>query len=312
VRQANNLRALALVLLTGFAPVLPAGAASPYDPVLTVNGVAVTAYDVEQRTFLLEALGAQGDVQALALEQLTEERVKVQAGERLGLELPEDAVLAGVEEFAAARGLDVDGVLEILASEGIDRATMDDFIEAGLVWRELTAGRFRASATPTEAEVDAVLASADSTRVPVYYLAEIALPFSERGQEQTMVVADQLTDALALGDDFAITARQFSRSNTAEAGGVLPPLRGEMLPPALREAVLSASPGEVFGPVPISGGVAIIKLIDVRQEVPEPDPGITPEERREAARRALFTERIAVFGDGLLQELMSDAIIERQ
>jgi peptidyl-prolyl cis-trans isomerase SurA len=312
VRRGNQMRALALAaLVIGSWAGGPAVAASPYDPIVTVNGAAVTGYDIEQRARLLGALGAEEDVRALAEQQLTEERVKVQAAERLGLELPEEAILAGLEEFAAARGLEVEGVLEILSSESIDRQTMDDFIEAGLVWRELTASRFRAMAQPTEEEVDAALARAANTPIEVYDLAEIALPFSERGQQQTLLVANQLADQLALGEDFAIAARQFSRSNTAANGGRLPPLRADTLPPALQDQVIGAAPGEVVGPVPIAGGVAIIKVVAIRNELPTPDASVTPEERREAMRRELFSERIATYGDGLLQELMTDAFIER-
>ena len=80
------------------------------------------------------------------------------------------------------------------------------------------------------------------------------------------------------------------------------------LPPAFRTEVLLLRPGQVTRPVPISGGLAIIKLVSINQVRPEPidaaDPAV-----REALRQQLFTERISSFGQGYLQELLGDALI---
>ena len=60
--------------------------------------------------------------------------------------------------------------------------------------------------------------------------------------------------------------------------------------------------------MPISGGLAIIKLVSVDQVRPEPidasDPAV-----REELRQRLFTERINSFGQGYLQEMLGDALI---
>ena len=142
---------------------------------------------------LLDALGAAGDLRELAVTQLTEDRVKLQAGEALGIELPEDAVAAGLEEFATTRGLTLDDVLRVLDSRGIDRQTMDDFVESGIVWREVVGTRFRARAKPTEAELDEALEIARTQPREMIQLAEIALPFAERGEAETLALAERLS-----------------------------------------------------------------------------------------------------------------------
>ena len=71
------------------SPRRPAVAANPYAPALTVNDGVITNYDIEQRIKLLDALGANGDLRKLAVQQLTEDRVKVQAAQELEIELPE-------------------------------------------------------------------------------------------------------------------------------------------------------------------------------------------------------------------------------
>ncbi len=297
-----------VILLAG-----PSGglAAGPYSPVLTINGNVITQHDVEQRILLLEALGAQGDVDELAMTQLTEDQLKIDAAESLGLELPEDAILAGVEEFGAARGMTLDDVFNILDERGIDRQAMNDFVESGLVWREIIGARFRDRATPTEEEVDAALAAARNRLVDVYYLGEIALPYEERGESATIELATQLAEELRQGANFEAAARQFSRSSSARNGGAIDPVPAASMPPAMRARIEGLEPGQNTGPVPISGGLAIIKLIDVKKERPQEDPTVTEFDRREAIRLQLFSERIEAYGEGYLQELEADALIQR-
>lgn len=286
-------------------------AANPYAPALTVNAGVITNYDIEQRTLLLGALGASGDVRKLAVQQLTEDRVKIQAAHELQIELPEGAIEAGIEEFASQRGLGMEDVVRVLEGRGIDRQTMDDFVESGLYWREVVSTRFRARATPTEADLDAALEFNLNQPVEMITLAEIALPFAEHGPEDTEALADELYREISRGAmSFEAAARQFSRSDTAESGGVLPAMPAARLPPAFRTQVLLMDPGQITRPLPIAGGLAIIKVVSVRQVRPDPktvDPN--DPEVREALRQQLFTERITSFGQGYLQELLGDALI---
>jgi parvulin-like peptidyl-prolyl isomerase len=60
--------------------------------------------------------------------------------------------------------------------------------------------------------------------------------------------------------------------------------------------------------MPISGGLALIKLVSIRQEAPDAAAVETPE-AREQLRQRLFSDRVANFGQGYLQELLGDALI---
>lgn len=286
-----------------------AAAQNPYSPALTVNDGVITHYDIGQRTALLSALGAGGDLAALAVEQLTEDRVKVQAAGALGIELPEGALAAGLEEFATARGLTLENVQQILSARGIDPQTMDDFVQAGLMWREVLGTRFRERALPSDADLDVALELAAATPREVLQLAEIALSFEERGEAETLALAQRLSDELSRGADFGAAVRRYSRSATVAQGGVLPPVAALELPPAIRSEVLVLSPGEVTRPIPIAGGVAILRLISVRQQPPQAAAAPDDDAAREALRQRLFAERIDGFGQGYLQELLRDALI---
>ncbi len=302
-----------LLTAIGLACLLAAGgtarAANPFEAAITVNSGVITQYDISQRMKLLQALGATDDLQKLAIKQLTEDRVKVQAARELQIELPDGAIDAGLEEFATSRGLKVEDVLRVINSRDIDRQTMDDFIQSGLLWREVVSAKFRPRAMPSDADVDAALQRAQTEPVEMVTLAEIALPFAERGEAETTALADRIYGAARSGTSFGALAQEYSRSDTAANGGRLAPIPATRVPPAFRSQVLLLNPGQTTRPVPIAGGIAIIKLVGISQAKPQP---IKPEDMaaaRQAIREQLFTQRISSLGDGYLQELLGDAII---
>lgn len=288
-------------------PVLSAN--NPYAPALTVNQSVITAYDIEQRMLLLDALGATDDLRKLAIQQLTEDRVKVQAAKAMGIELRDGAIQEGVEQFATQRGLKPEDVTRVLEARKIDQRTMDDFVEAGLMWREVLVQRFRARATPSEEDLDQALALQARQPVEMVTLRELAIPFAERGEPETIAFADQLYRRLAAGGDFAAAAREYSRSATGPDGGALPPMRIDQVPPSVRNQIALMRPGQVTRPTPVAGGLAIIKLISTRDAPPGPAPDPKDPEVRDALRQKLFSDRINSFGQGYLQELLGDALI---
>lgn len=303
----RTLIALSVLLLAALA--MPTEAANPYAPALTVNDGVITYYDVEQRMLLLDALGASGDLRELAVNGLTEDRVKKQAAGNLGIELSEGAIEAGLAEFAAQRGLQLEDVDRVLEARGIDQQTMDDFVEAGLLWREVVATRFRARAMPSEADLDAALELSAKATVEMVTLGEIAMPFAELGQAETEALADDLYLRLRRGESFSELARRYGRSSSAATGGTLAPLPANELPPAFRTQVLLLQPGQITRPIPIAGGVAIVKLVSLNRVRPEVPPDPDDLETRDALRQQLFAERITSFGQGYLQELLGDALI---
>lgn len=286
-----------------------AAAENPYGPALTVNQGVITNYDIEQRTRLIEALGGTGDLRALAVEQLTEDRVKVQAAEAMGIDLGEDAIANGITEFARQRGLAPEDVTRVLEARRIDRQTMNDFVEAGMMWREVLVQRFRARATPTEEDLDRALAVEARRPKEMVRLAELAIPFAERGEPETVALADDLYRRLSRGGDFSAAAREYSRSATGPEGGALPPMAIDQVPATVRNQVALMRPGQVTRPTPVAGGLAIIKLLSVYDQPPGPAPDPNDPEVRDGLRQQLFSERINSFGEGYLQELLSDALI---
>lgn len=215
--------ALAAALALGLALSAPGAAQNAYAPAFTVNDSVITHYDIDQRARFLEALGATGDVREMAIEQLKEDRVKIQAGREAGIELSDEDIAAGIEEFAEQRGITVEDVNRVLAARGIDRQTLRDFVEAGITWRDIVSSRFRSRAMPSATDVAQALELAEGQPVEMVRLAEIAIPFAEHGEAETVALADRLAREIRSGaTSFESAVRRYSRSGSAEQGGTLP------------------------------------------------------------------------------------------
>ena len=298
-----------LFSLASLALAAPALAQNPYAPAIMVNEGVITHYDIDQRIRLLEALGANGDLRKLAVQQLTEDRVKVQAAGAMEIELPEGAIEAGIEEFATGRGLTMDDVQLALDARGIDQQTLDDFVESGLLWRDVIGdavprprdadrGRPRRRARDRRQHA-AGDADAGRDRAPL----RRARPARDRRARRAHLPPGRRRRELRRAGAPVQPQRHRRARRRARPASPPPTCR----PPSAPRCC-SCGPGQVARPLPISGGVAIIKLVSIRQVPPQPIDADDPEVR-EALRQRLFAERITSFGQGYLQELLGDAII---
>ncbi len=249
-----------------------------FTPRLLVNNSSITQYDIDQRIALLLSLGApELDVSEVARQQIIEDELKLQLGARLGILVSEQDVAEGIAEFAAQRNLSAEELRSRNAEFGADQGTIEALIRAGLVWRQIVQGRFRSQALPTEIQLNNAINLAASAPRESVRLAEIVLPFSERGQNETLAFANDLAVQLRNGLDFSATALALSRSKSSAKGGVLDWLPADRLPPLISAQVLALASGDVTSPIAFPGGVVLLKLIGQREEPADlrPDVSVT-------------------------------------
>ncbi|PZX17507.1 periplasmic chaperone for outer membrane proteins SurA [Palleronia aestuarii] len=275
----------------------PAPAQGLFSPVVTVNDRVITAFEVDQRAQMLDLFRTPGDTRAQAIDALINERLQMAEADRVGLEISEEEVLDGMEEFAGRANLSREDFVANLARDGVDEETFRDFVRAGIAWRRIVRARFGGRVDIPEDEVAREAAAPPSSELRVL-LSEIILPANtpERAAE-----AERLAPQLARingASDFAAAAREYSASPSRDQGGALEWLEVSNLPPVLRNLVVSLSPGEVSPPVGVPNAIAIFQLraleeVPSRAAVRELDyaalylpGGRTPETLQRAARIA--------------------------
>ncbi|MFK7943930.1 MAG: peptidylprolyl isomerase [Paracoccaceae bacterium] len=285
-----------------------------FRPVAIVNDSAITGFDLAQRAQILVALGftsASPDaLRAEALDQLVEDRLKLQAGKRIGVSPSAELIESGVENFAQQSNLSANEFRALMSSQGITDQALEDLVIADLVWLQVVRSQFRGRVEPGEAEIDAEINFTQQRSAFDYRIQEIGLPLNSEGrtEAQTRALAEQLSQSLNAGGDFAAAVSRHSEAPSAARGGEIGWVTTDRMPPDLLRALTELEVGQVSPPLPVAGGLSLIRLMERRATAgvsqAEADAG------REAARDRLVAQRSQRLAEGMLQELRRDALIE--
>jgi peptidyl-prolyl cis-trans isomerase SurA len=240
----------------------PQAIANPFDAVLAVNDRVITQYELDQRQLFLEILRQQGDLPQLARSGLIEDRLRLFAAEEAGMKIGPEQVLAGMEEFAGRANLTTDEFLQLTGEMGLASETFRDFVEAGMIWREVVRAKYAAGVTITEAEIDRAIANFQPTGASRLQLLELVLPGENGDLSGAQALARRLQVQIETEADFAAFARSNSAGETAVSGGRIGWQRLSELPEASRAALARLAPGSMSRPVLLEDRVVIYWLVE--------------------------------------------------
>ncbi len=238
-----------------------------FSPAVLVNDKVVTNYEVNQRALFYKAIRRFGDLESIATDELIGDRLKEEAGELLGVSITPEQILAGMEEFAARGNLTTENFVRALAQEGVDAQTFRDFVESGLIWREVVAARFANRVQVSDAEIDAAIGSGGQPGLRVL-LSEIIIPFTPENKDQVVAIANEISGYTSTGA-FSAAAGKYSATPARERGGRLDWLPLSQLPAPLQSVVIALRPGEVSAPLELDQAVAVFQMRSI-EELPVP------------------------------------------
>ena len=251
---------LALVLGTGAAT-----AQTQFAPAITVNDRVITRYELSQRQRLLDLFGTSGDLREQAREALIEDRLKEQELARYGLELSEDALSREMDAFAERANMSLPQFNRMLAQNGIDAVTLEDFVRVGVAWRDYVRSRYSRQLNVTDADVDRAIARAGSGPTELQILlSEIIIAAPPERAAAARQAANQISRLRSYGE-FESAARQVSALPSRENGGRLGWVPLSNYPPQLRALLRDLAPGEVTEPIEIPNGIALFQKRGLRE-----------------------------------------------
>ena len=257
----------ALAFGLGFGPIAPVAAQSNlFEPVLVINDRVISRFEFEQRLLFLQLLRQPGDLEAEAMKGLTEDRLRMWAAKQYGVKVTPDALKAGIEEFAGRANLTGEKFIEALGQGGVQAQTFRDFVEAGLVWRDLVRGKYGASVSISEADIDRALANYVPTSTLTVQVSEISIAASGAGRSAALALARRLKAELDKGGDFAAAARANSSGPSAGAGGKLAPMSLSSLPEAAVGNVRRLAPGQVSEPIVLADRVVLYQMQSLKED----------------------------------------------
>ncbi|MEC3860635.1 peptidylprolyl isomerase [Mesobacterium sp. TK19101] len=230
-----------------------------FSPVIRVNDMVITGYEIEQRAQMLRVLRAPGDPIEVARDQLIDDRLRVEAARTAGVEPTPEEVQQGMEEFAQRANLSREEFVKALAQQGVAEQTFRDFVKAGVSWRQLVQAKYAGRVTVSDAELDRALSGAGRGSNIRVLMSEIIMPAPPAQNAAVMERANRISQSKSEAE-FSSFARQYSATPTRGAGGRLPWQNLTDLPPVLQPIILGLAPGDVTDPLPIPNAVALFQL----------------------------------------------------
>ena len=238
-----------------------------------VNGSVITQTDIDQRLALL-AISNGGKIpadqmQALrqqVLRNLIDETLQIQAAKVEEIKIDKADIDKTVERVAGNVKQSPAQMSDYLKAHGSSIRSIRRQIEGEIAWSRLQRAKIESGGSVGDDEVKAVLDRMNASKgTEEYKVAEIFL-HAAPGQEATVQAnADKILAALREGGSFVGYARQYSESSSAAVGGDLGWMRPEMLPEPIAAAIRQMKPGSISRPIPNSGGVSIVGVMDTRK-----------------------------------------------
>ena len=238
-----------------------------------VNGDVITDTDLEQRLNLVIAAngGKVGDeererLRLQVLRNLIDERLQIQEAKAKEITVEnkdvDDTFGRVAKNFKKTAG-DFDGYLR---ERGASATTLRQQIRAELAWNRLLRRKVEPFVNVGDDEVQQVIAQMEKSKgQEEYRVGEIFLAAAAGQDSAQMAVAQNIVAQVRQGGSFVAYARQFSESASASTGGDLGWMRASQLPETERAALAAIKPGQISEPVHVSGGIAVMALVDKRQ-----------------------------------------------
>jgi len=238
-----------------------------------VNGEVITGSDIDHRLALVVASNniqlppeELERVRAQILRNLIDETLQIQAAAQQEINVPDRDVDNYYLRFAQNAHRTPEQLSAYLRTIGSSDQSLKRQIRGELAWQRLQGRQIAPFVTVGEDEVRAVIARLTASRgTSEYRVAEIFMSSTPETAAQVQANAARIVAQLRAGASFQAYARQYSEASTSALGGELGWVRPEQLPDELAAIVRQMPVGAISDPIPVSGGVSILAVADIRR-----------------------------------------------
>ncbi|MBI4616523.1 MAG: peptidyl-prolyl cis-trans isomerase [Planctomycetes bacterium] len=266
------------------------------------------------------------------LRERVEERLMLQAAEKLDVKVAPEDVEKEVEEQASEIG-GMEKLLEIISDQGMDLTEFQEGIRKQKISQELLMRKFGLAGEKTQAR----------TGIDMFISPQEIRRFYDRNREQfvepqrakirqlvlysgkvgdvpaTLDLARSIVLQLRQGADFAELARQYSHGPGAKEGGGWPTevvdgkevwayLKPGTARPEVEQAAFSLAAGEVSEPIPVQIGLrTVVFVVQVVESIPA--RVLSLREVQSSIRDSLYEKKFHTSVQGIKRELLREAYI---
>jgi peptidyl-prolyl cis-trans isomerase SurA len=298
-RRLGVAAAFALTLAVAALP----GPALAQQVAVIVNGSPITTYDIEQRTKFSTLSTHKAPSRQEVIEELIDEKLKVQIGERYKLEISDADVENAYSSMSKRMHLTAEQLTGALAHAGIDAATLKARIRADISWQQIVRGKFQSSLQVRDKDVRDKLKD-DKKEVGYEYTLRPVLFIVQPGSsEQVLDGRKREAEALRVRFENCEAGLNFARALRDVAVRDQIVKSSADLAPALRKILDEVSVGKLTSPEVTPQGVQMFALCAKREN--KVDSAATKE-----ARDEMFAEQFQAKSKRYLEVLRKQAMIE--
>jgi peptidyl-prolyl cis-trans isomerase SurA len=299
-RMRSGLRrrlAVAAAVALAFAAAGLACPALAQQVAVTVNGSPITTYDIEQRTKFNTLSTHKTPGRQEVIEELIDEKLKVQAGARYKLEISDGDVDNAFANMARRMRMTAEQLTGALNHAGVDAQTLKARIKADIAWQQIVRGKFQSSLQVRETKDDKKEVGYEYTLRPVLLIvppgaSEQIVDGRKREAEALRIRFENCENGLkfagALRD---VAVRDQIVKSSAD------------LPPAMRKILDDVAVGKLTSPDVTPQGVQMFALCAKREN--QVDSAATKE-----ARDEMFAAQFQAKSKRYLEELRRGSMIE--
>lgn len=242
-----------------------------------------------------------------ALEEIIEERIKIQAAKKGNITVSEADVTAAVMELAKRNNKSEKEFAAMLAGMGVNINTMKDRFRAGIAWRDVVRRQFGHQISIGQQDIEKAVASAaggaGTGTLTDMALVKVLLPLPAKNDEKTRTA--RFAEAEALRQKITACKMvpgllqttpgvKFEDLGTKEASAFTEPTRS---------LLINAKVGETTPPSFGAGAVEMYVMCAKQQRT-------VAESKREEAARELQSQEFDLLARKHLKSLRQDAVID--
>jgi peptidyl-prolyl cis-trans isomerase SurA len=304
----NRWAPLVVAALTAVVMLVGAPAARAQEVVALVDGIPITALDIEKRTKLLTMSSPKPVTRQEVLDGLIDETLEVIEAKKFSIDVPDSAVDNSYSGVAKRLGVDTDRLTQMLDKGGAGAATLRHRLRAQLAWDALVRGRYKSSLQIADSDVEAELQlhkpDAKDTNVGYEYTMRPIVFIVPTGSPDAAYEARK-RDADALRSRFANCADGIPFARALDGVAVRDQVMkfSADLPQESRKLLDGIDVGHLTPPETTAEGVQMFAIC-AKQETKND----TPAER--AIRDEIFQKKFGAQAQHYLEKLRREAMIE--
>jgi peptidyl-prolyl cis-trans isomerase SurA len=292
------------IAMTGLA--FPSGRANA-QVVVMVNGVPITALDIEKRMKLVEVSTHKKASRQQIVQELIDDQVKISAAKPYSLEVNKKEVDQAFETMAKRMGMSADLFAQNITRSGVSVDALKARLRADLTWNQLVRGRFQSSLTVADSDVSLAMRSrGENPNTAIGYLYKIypIMVIAPSGSSGATIEAKR-KEAEALRARFRDCKEGIPMARVTRDVAVRAPIMRSSadLPEKLRQLLDSMQVGQMTSPEQVAQGLQMFALCQKTQSTEDAPV-------RSEVRQEIYGKRFEEESKRFLDEARKSAMIE--